>query len=154
MGNFLSSNKWSVFTCRWNVTVVTVNFLLIVTANLYTLFACLPSFFVFYWSADSSARQWESDCGWWLCFSINTTGECTHCACDCKSADNWFKKDLFPIMSAKPGVWCYLPPILSHLFQHLLQTFSGILLQIELNDYRCHGVSFFWGNEYSVCLLL
>ena len=44
---------------------------------------------------DSSARWWESDRRRWLCFPINTTSECVHCACDCKSADNWFKKIFF-----------------------------------------------------------
>lgn len=110
---YFSRNVSAPFPGRHNDSVVTVNVLPTVNIKLYICVSSrprLPCLVLKQWRLRTVLRIGSQE-------MIVLFGECAHCACDCRSADNCFMKDHFPIMPAKPGVWCYLPPILNHLLQ-------------------------------------
>lgn len=150
-----SSNMSTPFTGRYSTSDVTGRVL--PRVKIKPIYFCvLLSYLVLSWSGDSSARQWGSDRRRWLCFSINTTSECIHCACDCKGADNWFKKIFFLLclQSLEYDAISHLLSTTSPVtLKHFPQTFLAFFVQIELNENGCRRVSFL-GNEDGVRLLL
>lgn len=140
---FWLDNNFPGDTGWYNATLVTLHSLNHSQHKSFTPCLHLLSHLLLSRSADT-ARQRESDRRRWLCFSINTTAECNHCACDCTIADNWFKKILSLLCLQMMVSSTYSQPSPACNFKHLLLTFPAFFVRLNLMKIDVLEFQFLW----------